>query len=66
MKKTTWIVCLFVLLLTGFASVTGAAWPHWGRHNRSGSQLSKEHHSVQPKTAHPKAPKKHSHVPQHA
>jgi hypothetical protein len=61
MKRIGLTAALMVLGL-GLNPTTGAAaghWPHWGHKNHHGAQshLSKNHHSVQPKAAHPKVKK---------
>ena len=50
-----------LLLATSLCAQNALAgpWPHWGHHKQSPQHLSKQHHSVQPKAAHPKPPKNH-------
>ena len=64
MKKFKLLPSALALLLFGllFPKATpSATWPHWGGHNHGSPKLTKEHHSVHPKTVHPKVPKNHQH-----
>jgi hypothetical protein len=65
MKRFTLLPLLLAFLTSAPLSSRVAAstfWPHWGRGNRSSQHLSKQHHSVQPKAAHPKGLKNLKHT----